>query len=72
MKVVVAGAEGGGGCSHLGHSHLERVLLRWWEELEHPQQLDLHLREQVRVLPEVNGKAWGSAADLGVVGRRSK
>ncbi|MDG2487079.1 MAG: sulfatase-like hydrolase/transferase [Roseibacillus sp.] len=27
---------------------------------------------KVRVLSEVNGKAWGSAADLGVVGRRSK
>jgi hypothetical protein len=27
---------------------------------------------KVRVLSEVNGKAWGSAAELGVAGRRSK
>ncbi len=27
---------------------------------------------KVRVLSEVNGKAWGSAAELGVVGKRSK
>ena len=27
---------------------------------------------KVRVLSEVNGKAWGSAADLGVVGRRNE